>query len=64
MLKEYKTVTEVVGPLMVVEGIEGDPNHKCRGRSAPGRLERVISLADEAGLEIPRIRRIQDRMGL
>lgn len=23
MLKEYRTVTEVVGPLMVVEGVEG-----------------------------------------
>ena len=23
MLKEYKTVSEVVGPLMVVEGVEG-----------------------------------------
>ena len=23
MLREYKTVTEVVGPLMVVEGVEG-----------------------------------------
>ena len=23
MLKEYKTITEVVGPLMVVEGVEG-----------------------------------------
>ncbi|MDZ4941418.1 HAS-barrel domain-containing protein, partial [Clostridium perfringens] len=23
MLKEYSTVTEVVGPLMVVEGVEG-----------------------------------------
>ena len=23
MIKEYKTVTEVVGPLMVVEGVEG-----------------------------------------
>ena len=23
MLKEYKTVKEVVGPLMVVEGVEG-----------------------------------------
>ena len=22
MLKEYKTITEVVGPLMVVEGVE------------------------------------------
>jgi hypothetical protein len=42
----------------LVEGIDGDPHHKCRGRSAPGRLERVISLADEAGLEIPRIRQV------
>ena len=23
MLKEYKTISEVVGPLMVVEGVEG-----------------------------------------
>ena len=23
MLKEYKTVTEVVGPLMMVDGVEG-----------------------------------------
>ena len=23
MLKEYQTVTEVVGPLMLVEGVEG-----------------------------------------
>ena len=47
----------------LVEGIDGDPHHKCKGRSAPGRLERVISLADEAGLEIPRIRQIQERLG-
>jgi len=23
MLKEYRTVSEIVGPLMVVEGVEG-----------------------------------------
>lgn len=23
MLKEYKTITEIVGPLMIVEGVEG-----------------------------------------
>ena len=39
-------------------GIKGDPDHKCTGRSAPARLTRVIELADEAGLEIPRIREI------
>ena len=48
----------------MIEGINGDLNHKCKGRSAPGRLERVISMADEAGLEIPRIRQIQKRMGI
>lgn len=47
----------------LVEGIDGDPHHKCRGRSAPGRLKRVISLADEADLEIPCIRQIQERLG-
>ncbi len=45
------------------EGIDGDPHHKCKGRSAQGRLERVISLADEAGLAMPRIRQILRRMG-
>lgn len=44
----------------VLEGVNGDPNHKCKGRSAPGRLARVIELADEAGLQIPKIREIQE----
>jgi ketopantoate reductase len=43
----------------IVEGMQGDPNHKCKGRSAPARLARVIELADEAGLQIPIIREIQ-----
>jgi hypothetical protein len=43
----------------ILEGMNGDPNHKCKGRSAPGRLARVIELADEAGLQIPIIREIQ-----
>jgi hypothetical protein len=43
----------------LVEGINGDLHHKCKGRSARGRLERVIAVAGEAGLNIPRIRQIQ-----
>jgi hypothetical protein len=43
----------------MVEGMNGDPTHKCKGRSAPGRLLRVIELADEAGLAMPKIREIQ-----
>ena len=42
----------------MVEGIQGDLEHKCMGRSAPGRLARAISHADEAGLAVPKLREI------
>ncbi len=45
----------------LAEGVYGDPQHKCKGRSAQGRLTRVLDIADEAGLEIPRIRDIRER---
>ncbi len=38
---------------------DGDPAHACMGRSAPARLARAISQADEAGLKVPTLRRIQ-----
>lgn len=37
---------------------EGDPDHNCMGRSAPGRLARAIKMADLAGLDVPHLRRI------
>lgn len=40
----------------LVKGLEGDPNHICKGRSAPARLERIIELADERNVEIKHIR--------
>jgi hypothetical protein len=43
-------------------GIEGDPNHRCKGRSAHGRLTRMITLADDAGLKIKAIRSIHRRL--
>ena len=46
----------------LAEGFYGDPQHKCKGRSAQGRLTRVLDIADEAGLEIPRIRDIRERL--
>jgi len=46
----------------LVKGIKGDPNHKCKGRSAPGRLARTLELADQGGLDIPAIRDIQRRI--
>jgi hypothetical protein len=43
----------------LAEAINSDPEHKCKGRSAPERLARVIKIADEAGLQIPKTRAIQ-----
>jgi len=43
----------------MVEGIKGDLQHKCMGRSAPIRLARAIQHADQAGLKVPKLREIQ-----
>lgn len=42
----------------MVEAIEGDPDHGSTGRSAPSRLARALGHADEAGLEVPYLRKI------
>ena len=42
----------------MVEGIEGDPQHLCMGRSAPVRLRRALQHADTAGLPVARLRDI------
>jgi len=46
----------------LVKGIKGDPNHKCKGRAAPGRLARALEMADQGGIDIPAIRDIQRRL--
>jgi hypothetical protein len=46
-----------------LEGVKGDPAHKCRGLAASERLERAVKLADDAGLKIQTIRDIQRRLG-
>ncbi len=38
--------------------IDADPQHKATGRSAPARLARAIGHADEASLDVPRLRAI------
>ena len=43
----------------MVESIDGDLQHKCMGRSAPGRLARALEQADAAGLSVPKLRTIQ-----
>ncbi len=42
----------------LIEAIEGDLEHGCMGRSAPARLNRAIGFADQAGLEISKLRAI------
>lgn len=42
----------------LLEAIEADPKHACRGRSAADRLKRNLSFADSAGLAVPKLREI------
>lgn len=45
----------------LISGINGDPHHKCKGRSAQGRLIRTIQIADDTGLKIQAIRDVNKR---
>lgn len=42
----------------MVEAFEGDPEHRCTGRSAPARLGRALAQAERAGLALPTLARI------
>lgn len=42
----------------MVEAFNGDPAHKCMGRSAPARLTRALTLAAEAGIATPQLQAI------
>lgn len=46
----------------MLEGIEGDLQHQCTGRSAPARLKRNLGFADEAGLAVPKLREIAAKL--
>ena len=43
----------------MVRAFEGDPAHKCMGRSAPARLRRALEQAAARGLDLPTLRGIQ-----
>jgi ketopantoate reductase len=45
----------------MLTAFEGDPEHRCTGRSAPARLSRAIRQADDAGLDVPGLREIAAR---
>jgi hypothetical protein len=58
-IQEWLTATKFDREKLIdgmVEGIKGDLEHKCMGRSAPARLKRNLGFADEAGLEVPKLR--------
>jgi len=64
-LQEFVTArsfsrNKLIGGL--IAGIKGDPDHRCKGRSAPGRLARALEIADQGGIDIPAIRDIQRRL--
>lgn len=43
----------------MLTAFDGDPMHNCTGRSAPARLARAIQIADNEGLDVATLRRIQ-----
>lgn len=45
----------------MLHAFDGDPDHKCTGRSAPARLERALHQADEAGLAVAKLREIHSQ---
>ncbi len=46
----------------MVHAFNGDLEHGCMGRSAPARLERALKLADEHGLDLPRLKTIASKV--
>lgn len=43
----------------ILEAFDGDPEHKCMGRSAPARLQRALEQAEHAHIEVNALRNIQ-----
>ncbi len=44
----------------MVEGIMDKPNRFCLGRSAPTRLKRILAIAQEVGLDVPKLKEINE----
>jgi len=42
----------------MLEAFDGDPEHKCMGRSAPARLQRALQHAERFDLEVPTLQEI------
>ncbi|ODB94017.1 hypothetical protein A3194_04940 [Candidatus Thiodiazotropha endoloripes] len=46
----------------MLEAFEGDPQHKCMGRSAPARLERALAHARQHGLALPQLLKLEQTL--
>lgn len=46
----------------MAQAFEADPAHRCTGRSAPARLARALRQAERAGLAVPALRSLQERI--
>ncbi|MGV6808582.1 MAG: hypothetical protein ACWA5U_01785 [bacterium] len=44
----------------MVQAFEGDPNHKCMGRSAPARLQRALNIAADKQVSVPNLQAIAE----
>lgn len=42
----------------VLTAFDGDPEHQCKGRSAPQRLQRAIQIANTANIEVNQLNQI------
>ena len=66
-IQEWLTGTELDRKALLegmVEAFDADPDHGSTGRSAPMRLARALRHADQAGLETPTLREIQNDLDL
>jgi hypothetical protein len=45
----------------LAEAIAADPAHACTGRSAPARLTRALTIAEQLRVPVPELRRIAER---
>ncbi|MCG7947434.1 MAG: hypothetical protein N0C84_13925 [Candidatus Thiodiazotropha taylori] len=46
----------------MLEAFDGDPQHKCMGRSAPARLERALAHARQHGLTLPQLLNLEQTL--
>jgi ketopantoate reductase len=65
IIQEYLTEQELDKKALtkaMLVAFEGDPEHKCMGRSAPARLQRALTIAKQGQLSVPGLSAIADNL--